>query len=171
MSAMFRSHLAVVVLVLSAIACGGPPPPPATPPGPPPAADKLLVNVDDAGVALHGRDAVAYVTDHAVVQGSNAFASTRGGAIYWFASAEHKAAFESDAPRYEPRFGGYCAFAASQNRLSDIEPDQWKVQDGHLLLFTNASFHEQFDRDPDGNLKSADRNWPGLVTRFGKPAR
>jgi YHS domain-containing protein len=158
-----RSSL--VLVIVSAIACGGAPARPA----PPPAAEKILVNLDDAGVALHGHDAVSYVADGAVVAGSNAFSSTRDGAIYWFATAAHKATFDADPAHFEPRFGGFCAFAASQNRLSDVEPDQWKLQDGHLLLFTNAAFHEQFDKDPRGNLAAADRNWPGLVALHGKP--
>ena len=162
MAAVFR----FIACLVAVAACGSPPVAKPTPP--PPAAEKILVNVDDAGVALHGHDAVAYVTDGAVVEGTNAFTAQHGGATYWFASAAHKTAFEADPEHFAPRFGGYCAFAAAQNRLSDVEPDQWKVQDGHLLLFTNADFHAQFDKDPKGNLEAADRNWPGLVTRYGK---
>ncbi|CAN5712192.1 hypothetical protein BH11MYX1_BH11MYX1_39700 [soil metagenome] len=161
---MSRSLLLAVALS----ACGGAPPPvPATTLAPA-AGEKLLVNVDEAGVALHHHDAVAYVTDHAVVEGTTTFVSTHGGATYWFASAEHKSAFDADTAKFIPRFGGYCAFAAAQNRLSDVEPDQYELHEGHLLLFTNPSFHAQFDKDPDGNLAAADQNWPGLVAAHGK---
>jgi YHS domain-containing protein len=163
---MFLTRVAFVLLTTT-LGCGGSSPP-ATTPTTAPAADRVLVNVDDAGVALHGHDAVAYVADSAAVKGTSDHASTHAGATYWFASAEHKATFDADPAKYAPRFGGYCAYAAAQNRLSNTEPDQFKVQDGHLLLFTNAEFHRLFDQDPPGNLAAADKNWPGLVAKHGR---
>ncbi len=35
-------------------------------------------------------------------------------------------------------------------------------------MFTNADFLEQFKKDPGGNKKAADANWPGLVEKHGK---
>ncbi|MDB4960493.1 MAG: hypothetical protein JWP01_492 [Myxococcales bacterium] len=153
-------------VALAVTACGGSSPSPSTPTTPAqPAADGVLVNVDDAGVALHGHDPVAYVVDSAVTPGSDAHASRHGGATYWFSTAEHKATFDADPERFVPRFGGYCAYAVTQNRLSDVQPDQWKLQDGKLLLFTNAELRERFDQDAAGNLALANRNWPALVAR------
>lgn len=163
--AMLR--IAFVLLTATVFACGGSSPP-ATTTATAPAAERVLVNVDEAGVALHGHDAVAYVVDNAPVKGTADHASTHGGATYWFASAEHKATFDADPAKYAPRFGGYCAFAAAQNRLSNTEPEQFKIQDGHLLMFTNAEFHQMFDKDPAGNLAAADKNWPGLVAKHGR---
>lgn len=156
-----------LVLAFALAACSGAAPVVAVTPTPA-AVEKQLVNVDERGVALRHHDAVAYVSDHAVVAGSSTFVSTHGGATYWFASAEHKAAFEAAPATFIPRFGGYCAFAAAQNRLTDVDPDQYEIQAGHLLLFANASFHAQFDKDPAGNLMAADKNWPGLVAAHGK---
>ncbi len=159
---------AAFVLTTTLIGCGGGSPPATTTTTTAPAADKVLVNVDEAGVALHGNDAVAYVVDNAPVKGTSEHASSHGGATYWFASAEHKATFDADPAKYAPRFGGYCAYAAAQNRISNTQPDQFKVQDGYLLLFTNAEFHTLFDKDPAANLVAADKNWPGLVAKHGR---
>ncbi len=163
---MLWTRVAFVLVLATTVACGGSAPPPTTAPTTP-TADRVLVNVDDAGVALQGHDAVAYVTDGAPVKGAAEHASSHGGATYWFASAEHKATFDAEPDKYAPRYGGYCAFAAAQNRLSEVQADQFKIQDGHLLLFTNAEFHALFDRDPPGNKAAADKNWPGLVARHG----
>ncbi len=158
----------IVTFAFAVAACGGgTTPAPLTPPTAAPS-EKMLVNVDAAGVALHHRDAVAYVTDKAVVEGTGAFASQHGGATYWFASAEHKAAFDAEPAKFVPRYGGYCAYAAAQNRISDVQPDQFEIQEGQLLLFTNPSFHERFDQDPAGNRAAADKNWPALVAAHGK---
>lgn len=163
---MLLTRFAFALVVATAVACGGSSPPPTTPMAP--GTERVLVNVDEAGAALHGHDAVAYVTDNAAVKGTSEHTSSHGGGTYWFSSAEHKATFDADPAKYAPRFGGYCAYAAAQNRLSDTQPDQFKVQDGYLLLFTNAEFHQLFDKDPAANLAAADKNWPGLVAKHGK---
>jgi YHS domain-containing protein len=164
---MLWTRALFLLVTATTVTCGGSSPPPVTPTTTT-ATAKTLVNLDAEGVALHGHDAVAYVTDGAPVTGTSEHASSHGGATYWFASAEHKATFDADPAKYAPRYGGYCAYAAAQNRVSDTQPDQWKIQDGHLLLFTNAEFHVLFDKDPPGNKAAADKNWPGLVERHGR---
>ncbi len=164
---MFLTRLAFVLVTATAAACGGSSPQPVTGSSAP-VAEKVLVNVNDAGVALSGNDAVAYVVDGKATPGVAEHTSSHGGATYQFTSAEHKAAFDAEPDRFVPRYGGYCAFAAAQNRLSQVEADQFEIYDGHLLLFTNADFHAQFDKDPAGNKAKADANWPGLVAKHGR---
>jgi YHS domain-containing protein len=133
-----------------------------------PEAPRVLVNTDAEGVALSGHDPVAYVTDGAPVLGSTEHSSRHDGAVYRFASAEHATTFASARERHAPRYGGYCAFAASQNRLSPSDPQVFLVHDGKLLMFTNRDFLDQFQKDPAGNLRKADEHWPGLVAQHGK---
>ena len=153
-----------VILVGFLVACGGPPAPqpPTTPP-----AEKTLVLVDDKGVGLAGLDPVSYFKGEPA-QGSGAEAASHGGATYWFASPDHRAAFDGDKPKYAPQFGGYCAFAAAQNRLSTADPRVFLIHEGQLLVFTNADFKQQFEADSKGNKAKADANWPGLVLKHGK---
>jgi len=147
------------------VACGGggskQPTTPAT-------SDKILVLTNDKGVALDGMDPVTYSTD-SPAEGVAEQTSAHGGATFQFATAENKAAFDADQKKYAPAFGGYCAFAASQNRLSPSDPTVYMNFEGQLLMFTNADFLEQFKKDPAGNKKAADKNWPGLVAKHGKP--
>ena len=149
-----------------AIACGGGTK--ATTATTAPATSKVLVNVDDQGVGLGGHDPVAYATDNVAVAGLADQTSQFGGATYRFASAEHKASFDGDMPKHAPQYGGYCAFAASQNRLSEADPAVYQLVDGQLLVFTNADFKDQFNKDVAGNKRKADAHWPGLVDRYGK---
>ncbi len=157
---MFRT---VFVLAL-VCACGGSSKPAATAP----TADRMLVLVDDEGVGLGGNDPIAYSTD-TVEPGAAETASSYGGAKYQFATPKNKATFDADQKRYAPAFGGYCAFAASQNRLSESDPAVFMNYAGQLLMFTNEDFRDQFKKDPAGNKKAADANWPGLVQKHGKP--
>jgi len=161
---MFRSVFVIVLLC----ACGGSSKPTTTTTTQPPATDKVLVLVDDQGVGLAGNDPIAYSTDK-IEEGTAEHTSAHGGATYQFTSADNKAKFDAAQAKYAPQFGGYCAFAASQNRLSEADPTVYMNLDGQLLMFTNKDFLDQFKKDPTGNKKKADANWPGLVQQHGKP--
>lgn len=144
----------------------------AAPPAPGPAATaaRILVNVDDDGVAMMGLDPVSYTAPGGPEAGDAAHAVAHGGATYWFASADHAAAFTAAPDQHAPRYGGFCAYAASQGRLTEVEPEIFLIHDGHLLLFASHDFHDRFAADPDRLLAEADRRWPALVARHGEPA-
>lgn len=132
---------------------------------------KVLVNLDKDGVAIEGYDPVAYFTDGKPVKGDAAFRSSYGGSIYQFASAEHKAMFDASPAKYAPQFGGYCAYAASIDTISPVDPKFWEIVDGRLILQHNQRAWDLWHKDPKNNLVLADRNWPGLVTREGAAPR
>ena len=159
-------RVALVCLSLLAAACGGKSTQPAQPTPTATATDKVLVNVDERGVGLGGNDPVSYRT--AVAAGTEQHSSQFGGATYQFASADNKSAFDAAPGANAPAYGGYCAFAASQNRLSPSDPSVFLVHDGQLLVFTNEAFRTQFQADAAGNKAKADANWPGLVAQHGK---
>ncbi len=133
--------------------------------------EKVLVNTDSHGLAIQGYDPVAYFTDKKPVKGSDQLRSTYMGAVYQFSTAEHKQQFDGAPERYAPQFGGYCAYAASINRISPIDPTYWEVVDGRLLLQHNQKAWDLWHKEASGNLAKADTNWPGLVDRNGAPAR
>jgi YHS domain-containing protein len=131
-------------------------------------AEKTLVNVDEAGIALKGYDPVAYFTDNAPMKGQPQFSSRYKGATYYFASAEHKKTFDTNPAKYEPQFGGFCAYGVSKGYTVKIEPDAFQVVDGRLLLQYDKSVREKFRQDTPGNLKRADSNWPTILDKQGK---
>ena len=132
------------------------------------AGTKTLVNVDKNGVALQGHDPVAFFTQNQPVKGSSQFQSTYNGAKYLFASQENKNLFDANPSKYEPQFGGYCAYAASRNKTAPIEVDAFQILNGRLLLQYDKAIRDKFNKDSQGNLKQADSNWPGLVEKYGK---
>src|SRR5262250_152955 len=81
---------------------------------------KDLLNLDN-GVAIQGYDPVAFFTDSRPVKGNPQFQSEYRGAKYYFVSAEHKATFDREPAKYEPQFGGYCAYGASRGRKAAIK--------------------------------------------------
>lgn len=132
------------------------------------AANKTLVNIDKTGLGLKGYDPVAYFTENRPVKGDPQFVSTYNGVRYQFASAADKNAFDANPSKYEPQFGGFCAYAASEGHTAKIEPDAFEVLNGRLLLQYDRDIRERFDKEPQGRLKKADSNWPAIVEKDGK---
>ncbi|GAA4415694.1 hypothetical protein GCM10023187_46410 [Nibrella viscosa] len=130
---------------------------------------QYLENVNGDGVILSGYDPVAYFTDNKPVMGSPDYQSRYDGATYYFASAEHKNLFDAEPAKYQPQYGGYCAYAVSVNKLRPIDPTIFQFVDGRLLLQHTKEAYDLFNKDTDGNTRKADTNWPGLVKkRAGK---
>ena len=129
---------------------------------------KTLLNLDKTGVALQGYDPVAFFTDNHPVKGDPKFVLKHAGSIYYFASKEHKDLFKANPEKYEPQFGGYCAYGVSRNKLVEIDVDAFQIVDGKLLLQYSKGIRDDFNKDTQGNLAKADANWPGLVTKKGK---
>src|ERR1051325_7329320 len=128
---------------------------------------KVLVLKNRDGAAILGYDAVAYFTDSKAVKGSAKLQSEYDGAKYYFASADHKSAFDANPAKYAPAYGGYCGYAASIDRLSPISPEWFQIIDGRLILQHNGKATDKFNADQKGNIMKADQNWPGLVARNG----
>lgn len=129
---------------------------------------KILVNVNDQGVALQGYDPVAFFSDGRPAKGDPSITTRHAGATYWFATPENKATFEAAPERYTPAFGGYCAYGASNGYTAKVEIDTWQIVDGRLLLNYNKSIRKKFDADRAAYLRKADANWPGIVEKEGK---
>ena len=126
-----------------------------------------LVNVDKHGVILDGYDAVAFFTDHHPVKGNAAISSQYQGATYYFASADHKTAFDAEPAKYAPQFGAFCAYAVSRGRTAPIDVDTFSIVDGRLLLQHNAKAVRLWGEDVKGNLGKADKYWPRVQANSG----
>jgi YHS domain-containing protein len=136
--------------------------------GPVLAQTKTLLNLDKSGIAIQGYDPVAFFTDNKPVKGSTQFLAKRDGAVYLFASKEHRELFVKEPAKYEPVFGGYCAYGVSRNKLVEIDVEAFQIVDGHLLLQYSKGVREDFNEDMKANLAKANDNWPKLVEKKGK---
>lgn len=123
------------------------------------------VNVDAAGVALHGHDAVAYFTEGKAVPGAPRFELAWNGARWRFSSAANRDAFATAPERYAPQFGGYCAWAVSRNYTADIDPQAFAVVDGKLYVNYSTLIQARWRLDRDGNIARGHENWPGLLAQ------
>src|SRR5438128_9461860 len=92
-------------------------------------------NLDD-GVAIHGYDAVAYMKQGKAVKGKKELNASYQGVTYYFSSAANKEEFVKSPSKYEPEYGGWCAFAmGAKGEKVAIDPATFKVVNGKLYLF------------------------------------
>jgi len=129
---------------------------------------KSLLNLDKTGLAIQGYDPVAFFSDGKPVKGKPELGLRHDGALYYFSSKEHRDLFKANPAKYEPVFGGYCAYGVSRNKLVEIDVDAFQIVDGRLLLQYSKGVREDFNKDTKGNLTKAEGNWPKLVEKKGK---
>jgi YHS domain-containing protein len=120
------------------------------------------VNKDRNGFAVRGHDPVAYFQYGKPVKGSPAWTHQWNGATWLFASPESRELFKVNPEKYAPQYGGYCAWAVSNNYTADADPDAWKIVNGRLYLNYNKSVQQKWEPEASKRIVDADRNWPGL---------
>jgi YHS domain-containing protein len=118
------------------------------------------VNTNGGDVAIGGYDPVAYFTDGRAVRGRAEHAAEHDGAVFHFASAEHRRMFVGSPARYLPQYGGYCAYAMAQGRLQRIDPDAFTVAGGKLYLNYSLDIRARWLERRDDYIREADRRWP-----------
>ena len=116
-----------------------------------------------SSLAVGGYDAVAYFKENKPVEGKAQFSTEYKGATWRFASAENLNAFKANPAAYAPQFGGYCAWAVSQNYTASGDPKYWKIVGGKLYLNYDKSVQETWEKDIPGNIVKADKNWPAVL--------
>lgn len=125
----------------------------------------------DQGLALEGYDAVSYQDGGKPAKGLAQFSCTLKGATWRFATAAHLAAFQKDPARWEPAFGGWCAYAMSRGELVEVDPLDFKVVKGRLLLFYRSLFVDtlaKWNPQEADLLPKADASWARLNQALGR---
>jgi len=114
-------------------------------------------------LAIKGYDAVAYFTEDRAVEGSENHELEWKDANWRFSSAANLAAFQADPQRYAPQYGGYCAWAVSQNDTANIDPEQFSVHNGKLYLNYSKRIATRWKADKEAFIVDADSYWPQLL--------
>ena len=113
--------------------------------------------------AIKGYDPVAYFTESKAVKGDSDFEYEWMDADWRFSSQKNLDLFKTNPEKYAPQYGGYCAYAVSQNDTAGIDPDQFTVLNGKLYLNYNKSINTKWSKDRDQYIVDADKHWPGLA--------
>lgn len=116
-----------------------------------------------SSTAVKGYDTVAYFTENKAVQGSGEFQTEYKGAIWLFSSKQNLELFKANPEKYEPQYGGYCAYAVAHNKTASIEPEQFTILDGKLYLNYNTAVNKKWLKDTQNFIQQADANWAELL--------
>lgn len=87
--------------------------------------------------AIDGYDTVAYWTENQAVEGKKQYTYEYKGAKWRFATQKNMELFISEPEKYLPEYGGYCAWAMSDDRLAGVDGEAWTMYEGKLYLNYN----------------------------------
>jgi YHS domain-containing protein len=110
-------------------------------------------------VILKGYDPVAYFNQGKAVMGNPSITSTYNGATYLFASREDKAEFDKSPAKFEPQYGGYCAYSMSKGERHGIDPKAFHIYKGKLYVCETPEQMKKFSANIDAYTSKADQNW------------
>jgi YHS domain-containing protein len=113
-------------------------------------------------VAIEGYDPVSYF-DGKPAEGDSKFSFTHKGVNYLFSTAANLNKFKASPEKYEPAYGGWCAYAMGETgEKVKIDPETYKIIDDKLFLFYNFWTNNTLT-DWNKNEKTlktkADQNW------------
>lgn len=90
-------------------------------------------------VALKEFDPVSYFQGRPL-KGTSKFEYNHEGIFYYFASEANREEFKKSPEKYEPMYGGWCAYTlATTGERVKIQPTSYKVSGNKLYLFYNFS--------------------------------
>lgn len=113
------------------------------------------------GVGLKGYDPVSYFPEG----GSNPTAGIAQyklnymGVTYFFTSAKHLDLFVENPDKYEPTYGGWCAYAMASGSKVDIKPTIYTISGNRVHFFVSTRAKRNFDNDVATFEAQADDNW------------
>lgn len=115
-----------------------------------------------APLGLNGVDPVAFIQLGNRIDGSAKHTATHDGVAYYFASAENLQAFEKAPAKFVPQNGGFCTFGVSVGKKFDGDPRFAAVRDGKLYVFLNEDILKEYQKDPQGTIAKAKKNWQDI---------
>jgi YHS domain-containing protein len=117
----------------------------------------------EGNLAIDGYDPVAYFVQGKAVRGKKELAVSHQGIVYYFSSDANKEEFKKNPAKYEPQYGGWCAYAmGAENEKVSVDPKTFKVANGKLYLFYNKFFNNtlpEWNKDETNLRSKADKNW------------
>jgi YHS domain-containing protein len=117
-------------------------------------------------IAIEGYDPVSYFHGKPS-EGKPELKYTYKGATYLFSSKANLDTFKQMPDKYEPAYGGWCAYAMGESgEKVRIDPETFKIVDGKVCLFYNFwgnNTLEDWNADEKKLKASADHNWKNIV--------
>lgn len=130
-------------------------------------------NLAENALAIGGFDPVAYRLEGGgePLRGKSSLEVRFQGVTYRFANEANRGAFLDDPQRYEPLYGGWCAWAMTKGKKVEVDPESFLVEEDRLLLFYDGWFNDtRKEWLEEGGVKlrpKADQSWRELSGEHG----
>ena len=131
-------------------------------------------NLGDSGLAIEGYDPVAYFKEGGgeATPGKPEITHTIGNTTYRFATEAHRELFQEDPAKYEPAYGGWCAYAmGAKGEKVEVNPKAFTITDGKLCLFYKTfvtDTRKPWSKDVATLKPKADTAWKSIVEKARK---
>ena len=116
----------------------------------------------ESGVAMRDFDPVSYFKGKPM-KGDSKFSIAYQGITYYFVNQANKDEFKKAPAKYEPAYGGWCAYAMGLNGTQvKVDPTTYKIVGGKLYLFSNFNGKNMLLKWNENEKKlkvTADKNW------------
>jgi YHS domain-containing protein len=116
----------------------------------------------EKGVMLNSYDAVSYFSGKPT-KGKTNFQYKYKGVTYLFSSQANLDKFKTEPAKYEPAYGGWCAYAmGAKGEKVEVDPETYKIINGKIYVFYNSFFNNtltDWNKDEANLKKKADTNW------------
>jgi len=130
-------------------------------------------SLSSKSLALGGFDPVAYFQS-GPRKGSSKITYAHQGVTYRFANMANRDAFKAEPGKYEPMYGGWCAWAMYDGGgRTEADPENYKLIDGALYVYYKGFFGDTLKVWNDKSksvaeaklIATAGRNWQGQVAK------
>ncbi len=115
-------------------------------------------------LAMNGYDVMTYWKGGEPKEGDPEIAADYKGATWIFVNEKNRASFLANPEAFAPQYGGYCAYAAAQGQVSDVDPFAWRIYGDKLYLNYSPQVRRLWANDIDGNIAKADSLWPAPLS-------
>jgi YHS domain-containing protein len=119
-------------------------------------------NIEKSGLAIQGYDPISYFLG-TPQQGLANYSYTYNGITYRFATSKNLDLFKTAPAKFEPAYGGWCAYAmGATGEKVEVDPQTYKIINGKLFLFYNSFFNNtlpKWNSNEKELNKKADSNW------------
>lgn len=116
------------------------------------------------GIALREFDPVSYFKGKPA-KGDPKIHYAYKGIEYNFVSTENMEEFKKAPTKYEPAYGGWCAYSMATRKQVKVDPLTYKIINGKLYLFSNFGGNNtllKWNKDEKKLKEAADRYWLSL---------
>ena len=119
-------------------------------------------NIEKTNLALQGYDAVCYFLGKPQ-KGQKSISVSYKGILYCFSSAKNLATFNTNPDKYEPAYGGWCAYAmGAKGEKVEVDAENFKIINGKNYLFYKDFFSNtinDWNKYEASLLAKAENNW------------